>query len=102
MTTASRNFGQRSLRSDASADIQKRLTQQDRDPSDSWFGCHRVGLKGRTSAPPRSPSSFPHSEQSASERLEGQRKQGQRLLRPAVERRLQILAFRRLKKGCMK
>lgn len=67
-TTASRNLGQRS---DASAEIQERLTRRDRDPSDSRFACHRVGLTGRTSAPPPSPSSFPHSEQSASERLEG-------------------------------
>lgn len=61
--------------SDASADIQERLTQLDRDLSDSWFGYHRGGLKGHTSAPPLSRSSVPHSEQSASERLEQQRKQ---------------------------
>lgn len=61
--------------SDGSADIQEGLTQLDRDLSDSWFGYHRGGLKGHTSAPPLSRSSVPHSEQSASERLEQQRKQ---------------------------
>lgn len=59
--------------SDVSADIQEPLTQLDRDLSDSWFGYHRGGLKGHTSAPPLSRSSFPHSERSASERLEQQR-----------------------------
>lgn len=61
--------------SDVSADIQGRLTQLDRDLSDSWFGYRRGGLKGHTIALPLSRSSVPHSEQSASERLEQQRKQ---------------------------
>lgn len=53
----------------------ERLTQLDRDPSDSWFDYHQVGLKGHTGAPPLSRLSSPHSELSASERLEQRSKQ---------------------------